>query len=98
LQAPDEVALARRVEAAVQLVKAHEVDPELALSYVAWPSSRLAEASTQGARPQAQRLAAALELVAEGTGQAKAAAQLGLYRWLIQGALRENDLPLRLPV
>jgi hypothetical protein len=39
-----------------------------------------------------------LEVVAEGTGQAKAAEQLGVYRWLIQEALRANDLPLRLPV
>ena len=67
------------------------------MSYVVWPSSRLAEASAQGARPQAQRLADALELVAEGTGQAKAAEQLGLYRWLIQEALREDDLQKRLP-
>jgi hypothetical protein len=98
LQAHDPEALSRRVEAAIGLVRAREVDPPLALSYVVWPSSRLAEASAQGARPQAQRLADALELVAEGTGQAKAAEQLGLYRWLIQEALRENDLPLRLPV
>jgi hypothetical protein len=98
VQAHDPDALSRRIDAAIGLVRAREIDPPLALSYVVWPSPRLAEASAQGARPQPQRLAAALELVAEGTGQAKAAEQLGLYRWLIQEALRENDLPLRLPV
>lgn len=98
MQTHDPEALSRRVDAALQLVKARELDPRLAPSYVVWPTQSVAAASEQGAPPQPDRLADALELLAAGTPQAQAAEQLGLYRWAIQEALRLRDLPLRLPV
>ena len=94
----DTKALERRADAARQLVAAGQLEPELALSFVLWPSPQLVEASHTGPRSFRDRLADAMALVSEGHGQATAADMLGVGRYGIQDALRDHDLQMRLRV
>lgn len=87
-----------RALAAIELITTGQVDPALALSYIVWPSVKLNTASQQGPRPSRERLADAINLVAQGHGQAKRADQFGVGRYGIQEALRDNDLQMRLRV
>jgi hypothetical protein len=91
-------AIERRACAAIELISAGQVDPHLALSYIVWPSVKLNAASEQGPRPSRERVADALDLVAQGTSQHKAAEQFGVGRFPIQEHLRESDLQMRLRV
>lgn len=92
----DGEALRRRADAAVDLVAGGVLAPELALSFVVWPSQAVAEASQTGPRPFQERLADAVDLVAQGHGQATAGEAFGVGRYGIQGRLAESDLQMRL--
>jgi hypothetical protein len=94
----DEGALGRRADAARDLVATGLLEPALALSFVVWPSAAVDEASRTGPRPSQDRVADAVELVAEGVGQARAGEAFGVGRYPIQETLRERDLQMRLRV
>lgn len=91
-------AVERRATAARELITAGQVDPELALSYTVWPSLKLNTASQRGPRPSRERVNDAVDLVAQGIGQAKAAERFGVGRFPIQEHLRDSDLQMRLRV
>ena len=85
----DDAPLQARAAAARALIAAGELEPAAALSYVIWPSTALADASTRRGG-NGERRERALTLVDAGVSWADAAACVGVTKASIGDWLRKS--------
>jgi len=85
----DDTAIQARAEAARQLIATGEFSPEVALSYVVWPTASLADIPGRMEHDASIRQRA-LELVDAGLSQAQAGAAVGVPRTTIQTWVRQR--------